>query len=74
MQDEVKAIMADVLGIDPSSIDDSSSTDTIETWDSLAHINLVSALEQNFNVKLEVSEIETMISFSAIIETLEQRI
>ena len=74
MQDEVKAIMADVLGIDPSSIDDNSSTDTIETWDSLAHINLVSALEQNFNVKLEVSEIETMISFSAIIETLEQRI
>ena len=74
MQDEVKAIMADVLGIDPSSIDDTSSTDTIETWDSLAHINLVSALEQNFNVKLEVSEIETMISFSAIIETLEQRI
>jgi len=74
MQDEVKAIMADVLGIDPSSIDDTSSTDTIETWDSLAHINLVSALEQNFNVKLEVSEIETMISFPAIIETLEQRI
>jgi acyl carrier protein len=74
MHDDIKAIMADVLNIDPDSIDESTSSDTVETWDSLAHINLVSALEQRFTVTLDVEEIEAMLSFTAIVETLERRI
>jgi acyl carrier protein len=74
MHDEIKAIMADVLGIEPGMIDDSASMETIESWDSLAQINIVAALEQRFGVTFDVSEIETMLSYSIIVEMIESRI
>lgn len=74
MHDEIKAIMADVLGIEPAMIDDSASMETIESWDSLAQINIVAALEQRFGVTFEVSEIEMMLSYTTIIEMIESRI
>lgn len=45
MEEHIKAIMADILMVDPASIHDESSMDTIERWDSLAQINLVAAIE-----------------------------
>jgi acyl carrier protein len=74
MREEIKEIMADVLGIDPGMIDDSASMGTIESWDSLAQINIVAALEQHYGVTFEVSEIETMLSFPVIVEMVESRI
>ena len=74
MHDEIKAIMADVLGIEPGMIDDDASMETIESWDSLAQINIVAALEQRFGVTFEVSEIETMLSYPVIVEMIESRI
>ena len=74
MQDEIKEIMADVLGIEPGMIDETSSMETVESWDSLAQINIVAALEQRYGVTFEVSEIETMLSFPAIVEMVESRI
>ena len=74
MQDEIKEIMADVLGIEPGMIDETFSMETVESWDSLAQINIVAALEQRYGVTFEVSEIETMLSFTAIVEMVESRI
>jgi acyl carrier protein len=74
MHDEIKAIIADVLGVEADMIDESASMETIESWDSLAQINIVAALEQRFGVTFEVSEIETMLSYPVIVEMIESRI
>jgi acyl carrier protein len=72
MHDEIKAIMADVLDIDVSSISESTTMEDIESWDSLAHVKLVTALESGLDVMLDVSEIETMTSFRAIVDVLSR--
>ena len=73
MDEQVKQVMADILAIDANSIDGSTTKDGTASWDSLNHINLIVALEQEFNVSFEVSEIESMMSFSDILETLERK-
>ncbi len=74
MEERVKAIMADILLIEGSAIHDQSSMDTIEGWDSLAQIELITALEEEFGVTFEVEEFQTMTSFSDIIDILSEKV
>jgi acyl carrier protein len=53
--------MRDVIGrlfeVDPASIADSTSQDTIAKWDSLGMVNLVSELELAFEIEFDLLEI-----------------
>ncbi len=62
----IKQIMGEILDIDPDAIDGGTTHETVSSWDSQNHLNLVFALEQEFDATFEVAEVETMTSFSAI--------
>ena len=66
--------MSAVLGVPSESIDDRTSPDTVPTWDSMQHLQLVLALEQEFGVAFEVEEIEAMQRVGVIVSLLEQRL
>lgn len=72
MEDKVKQIMAVALEVSADEIDDDSSPDTIETWDSLRHMNLVLALEEEFGVQFEAEQVVEMLNFRLIILTLQE--
>jgi len=74
MEEQIRQILADVLGLDATTIDGSTSTDNTESWDSLAHINIVSALEQEYGITLDIDEIESMQSLYDIIEILDRKL
>lgn len=74
MEEQVRQVMADILNLDLNSIDGSTSKDSTSSWDSLSHINLIVALEQEFQVSFEVSEIESMLSYQDILETLGRKL
>jgi acyl carrier protein len=74
VEEQVRQLMADVLNLDPNAIDGSTSQDSTSSWDSLSHINLIVALEQEFQVSFDVSEIESMLSYSDILETVEKKL
>lgn len=50
-------VFADVLKADIANLDEKSSPDTIQNWDSLAVVSLVSELEQTFGVQFDILEI-----------------
>ena len=62
----IKQIMSVVLDVEEFLIDDNSSTDTIEQWDSMNHMNLIVALEEEFECEFDDEDIENMINFNAI--------
>ncbi len=62
--------MADIFELDPRAISDSAEMGSPEQWDSGNHVRLVLALEEEFGVSFEVSEIEAMTSFRAVVSTL----
>jgi acyl carrier protein len=74
MEIQIKQIMADLLDLDAESVDESTTQDSTPTWDSLNHVNLIIALEQEFEVTFCPEEIEVMISFRDVLETLEKKL
>ena len=51
-----------------------STPDTVEAWDSINHLNLVMALEQEFGVQFEPEEIEQLLSVRLTLEMLEKKL
>ena len=50
-------IISKVFSVQISEINDESSPETIESWDSFNGLILVDELESNFNIKFSISEI-----------------
>lgn len=70
----IKRVMADVLDLDPQSIRDETSVDNTARWDSANHIQLVLALEQEFSISFDVTEMESMLSFLDIVQTMQAKL
>ena len=63
MDNRIKKIMSTVFEVPVEKIYDKSSPENIETWDSLRHMNLVVALEEEFNIEFNDEEILMLDSF-----------
>jgi acyl carrier protein len=72
--DRVRTIAADVLEIPAGKITPDSSPENIETWDSVHHLNLVLALEQEFNLQFEPEEIDQMKDIQHILDILGSKV
>ena len=72
--ERVRGIAADVLKLPVSQVTAQSSPETIEAWDSVQHLNLVLALEQEFAVQFEPEEIDQMNSIDRILKVLEGKL
>ncbi len=66
----VREIMAGLFSLDESEIGESSAIDTVEKWDSLQHVNLLMALEQEFDITFDIDDAASMISYPEACETL----
>lgn len=66
VKDQIAKIMAVVFEVNVDSIDENTSADNIETWDSLRHMNLILALEEDFNVTIPDEEVGNLMNFKLI--------
>ena len=57
MSENIYKIISKVFSVPISEINDESSPETIESWDSFNGLILIDELENSFNVKFSVSEI-----------------
>jgi len=57
MSEKIYTIISKVFDVSLSEINDDSSPETIESWDSFNGLVLVDELENMFNVKFTISEI-----------------
>ena len=69
---QIKNIMSIVFEDDLENLGDNPSLDTVRTWDSLKHMNLVIALEDHFNCKFSEDEIYEMDSYKKIKSIIEK--
>jgi acyl carrier protein len=66
LNERIYMVMGAVFGIDPATIGEDVSVGNIEEWDSLRHMNLVLALEDEFGVRFRDDQVEQLISFRLI--------
>ena len=50
-------IVADVLEVDPDEVIDAAGPDTLPTWTSLRHLQLIVSLEEAFGISFAYQEI-----------------
>ena len=70
MNEKLFQILADTLGVEVRALTGETSTQNTPAWDSVAHLNLVLALEQAFGQRFTPEEFLQMQSIAAIQEVL----
>lgn len=73
MIERIRTIAADVFEVPVDRIQPASSPDTIESWDSLHHLNLVLALEQEFAIQFTPEEIEQLLSVELVAALVDEK-
>jgi acyl carrier protein len=71
--EQVRGIASDVFGVPTNTITAESSPQSIESWDSMQHLNLVLAIEERFGVQFEPEEIEEMKNVGAAVALVEKK-
>ena len=71
---QLQAIFRDLLDQPELQLGCDSSANTVEGWDSLAHINLVSAIEQEFGIHFALGELENLKNVGEMIELMKAKI
>jgi acyl carrier protein len=71
-EDALKGVMAAMLGVDVATITPESSMDNIANWDSLRHMNLVLALEEEFGVTIPDEDAGNITSYKLIKLVLDE--
>ena len=65
--------MANVFGVPFDKIDKDSNPTTIERWDSLRHMQMILALEEEFGIEFSDEDITSMISLQEITEKTKEK-
>lgn len=70
--EKVLSLMAETFNVERRLLNEDTSQKNLSAWDSLRHLNLVVALEDEFEVSFEPEQIAIMTSFAAIMEELSK--
>ena len=69
----VKSVMSKVFNILAEQINENSSPESIEGWDSLSHLTLVVSLEEEFNLEFTDEQMMDMMDFKSIVNLLTKK-
>jgi len=68
VQNKLKEILAKTLNIDINSIDETTSSETVFSWDSLQHIKVLLEVEQQMGIKIPIEKIKDSRSYPQLLE------
>lgn len=68
----LRELMASVLRVPAQSITQDTSMDNVPSWDSLKHMNLVLALEEEFKVSIPDEDAANITSYALIKLVLDE--
>ena len=72
--DGVQDIFRDIFDEDDMVIEDKTNSDDVEEWDSLNHINLVSAIEKEFEIRFALGELMALKDVGAMIDLMVEKL
>jgi len=70
----VKKVISQVFNVPAESINENTSPDTLKKWDSLGHMNLVIALEEEFGITLSEQQIIEILNYPLIVHTIKEAV
>ncbi len=68
--EKLNEVFQDVFDDDSITVNAETTADDIEDWDSLEHINLVSAVEKEFGVKFTMAQVVGMKNVGEMVDVI----
>jgi len=72
--EQIRGIASDIFGAKADQITAASSPETVDSWDSTQHLNLVLAIEEKFGIQLDPEEIEQMKNIGLVTAIVEKKL
>ena len=73
MEDKLKKLLAVILYVDEQIINKDSSADTINGWDSLKQMNIIVAIEEEFNILINEEESILSNSYQSLLDLIKEK-
>ncbi len=67
-------VFRDVFDDESIEVNDETTSEDIEDWDSLEHINLIAAVEQEFGMKFNMGQVVTMKNVGEMVDIILSQI
>lgn len=74
MESKLKKIFSESLGIDIATVNDQLRYAEIPQWDSVAHMALVAAIEEGFDIMIDTDDVIDMSSFEKAKQIVEKNL
>jgi acyl carrier protein len=74
LHERIKAVVASVFELSEGEVTEDMALGRTKNWDSLRHMNLILALEEDFGIRFSDDEVIEMISVALIAETLREKL
>lgn len=71
--ERINKVFRDVFDDESILVEDQTTADDIEDWDSLEHINLIVALEEEFGMKFAMNEVTGMANVGEAVDIILAR-
>jgi acyl carrier protein len=74
MLSQLEPIFRDILDNSRLNLTRESNASNVAGWDSLAHINLISAIEQQFGISFTLGELQELKNVGEMIDLMERKL
>lgn len=71
--ERLQDVFHDVFDDDSIVVGPATTADDIEDWDSLEHITLIAAVEEEFGMKFKMGEVSTMKNVGEMVDIIASR-
>ena len=72
LRERILKVMSLVFEVPIEMLNEESSSDTIGSWDSLKHLNLILALEEEFDIVIPDEEVGNLMNYKLIQIVVEE--
>ncbi len=72
--EQLNEVFRDVFDDDSITVNDATTSNDIEEWDSLEHINLIAAVEQEFGMRFSMGQVVSMKNVGEMVDIILSQI
>ena len=74
MENKLKKLLSVILDVDKKRIDNNTSADNINGWDSLKQMNIIVAIEEEYDVQFNEEESILSNSYIALLDAIKKKV
>ena len=74
VQEKVIQVLINIFQVSPDKISTKTTSDNVENWDSMNHINMILSLEQEFGISYDEEQAVSMLSVGEIIDVTKGKL